>query len=141
MSWPKHSSIEATETFLRFSDAEWLRWPAGPYVVESRDDSRLLGATGLAFETATRASTGYIFARTEWGRGYATETLQAIIGIAREVGVIRLYAICHVDHPASTRVLEKCSFVREGILRKHSEFPNVQPGVPCDVFCYALIVG
>jgi hypothetical protein len=30
--------------------------------------------------------------------------------------------------------------MREGILRKYSEFPNLHPGNPLDVFCYSLIL-
>jgi [ribosomal protein S5]-alanine N-acetyltransferase len=51
--------------------------------------------------------------------------------------VRRLYAICHTEHAASYRVLEKGGFEREGILRRHSVFPNLSPE-PLDVFCYAM---
>ena len=141
LSWPRHESVEATRAFLEFSDAEWERWPAGPYLVESREDGRLLGGTGFGFETDYRAATGYVFARDAWGQGYATEALGAVVGIAREVGIVRLYALCHVENPASWRVLEKCGFTREGMLRRHSEFPNLRPEGPCDVLCYGLVVG
>ncbi len=140
LSWPRHASVDDTRAFLQFSDAEWERWPAGPYLVESRETGRLLGGTGLAFEDAHRAATGYVFASSAWGRGFATESLRAIVDIARSVGVIRLYALCHADHAASWRVLEKSGFTREGLLRRHSEFPNLRPGEPCDVLCYALIL-
>jgi RimJ/RimL family protein N-acetyltransferase len=55
------------------------------------------------------------------------------------VGLRRLYALCHPDHPASSRVLEKCGFTREALLRRHSEFPNLRPGEPSDVLCYARV--
>lgn len=140
LSWPRHESVEATRDFLKFSDAEWARWPAGPYLVESRDGGRLLGGTGLGFETRFRASTGYVFAKDAWGQGYATEALRAIVEVARDLGLVRVEALCHVDHRASWRVLEKCRFIREGILRRHSEFPNLGVDGPCDVFCYGLIL-
>ena len=75
-----------------------------------------------------------------WGQGYASEALRAVVDLARRLGVVRLYALCHVEHPASSRVLDKCGFAREGVLRRHSEFPNLTPHEPCDVFCYALIL-
>jgi RimJ/RimL family protein N-acetyltransferase len=140
LGWPRHQSIDATRAFIDVSDAEWARWPAGPYVVESRETGELLGGTGLAFETAHRASTGYVLAKDAWGNGYATEALQAIVGIARSAGVIRLYALCHVDHRASARVLEKCGFACEGVLRRFAEFPNLGADGPSDVFCYAMIL-
>ncbi|HWM90441.1 MAG TPA: GNAT family N-acetyltransferase [Thermoanaerobaculia bacterium] len=139
LSWPTHESLDATHAFLAFSDAEWERWPAGPYLVESRADGSLLGSTGLAFETPQRASTGYVFAKDAWGKGYATEALRAMVDIAASLGLVRLYAMCHVENAASCRVLEKGGFDREGLLRRHGDFPNLEPGQPCDVVSYALV--
>jgi ribosomal-protein-alanine N-acetyltransferase len=140
LGWARHESVDATRAFLEFSDIEWTRWPAGPYLVESREDSALLGGTGFAFETLQRAGTGYVLAKDAWGKGYATEALHAVIDIARGIGVVRLYALCHLENPASWRVLEKCGFAREGVLRRHSEFPNAGSDGPCDVLCYALVL-
>jgi RimJ/RimL family protein N-acetyltransferase len=123
--------------FLAFSEAEWARWPAGPYLVKSRETGIVLGSTGLAFESGESAMTGYVFARDAWGHGYATEALTAIVPLASALGIHRLYAICHTAHHASARVLEKCGFVREGTLPRHTVFPNLMPGKAADVFCYA----
>jgi len=140
LGWPRHQSPADTRKFIRFSDAEWHHWPAGPYLVCSRETGALLGSTGLSFETPYRAVTGYALAKDSWGHGYATEALQAMVEVARSVGVRRLYALCHTEHCASWRVLEKCGFIREGILRCHSEFPNLAPSEICDVLCYAKVL-
>jgi [ribosomal protein S5]-alanine N-acetyltransferase len=140
LSWPRHESVDQTRAFLDFSNAEWTRWPAGPYLVESRERGRLLGGTGLDFETVYRAATGYVFSKDAWGKGYATEALQAVVEIARGTGLIRLYALCHIQNSPSLRVLEKCGFIREGVLRRPPVFPNLRPNEPCDVFCYAQIL-
>ncbi len=128
LGWPTHESVEHTRMFLMFSETEWIKWPAGPYLIESRSDRRLLGGTGLAFEAPSVAATGYVLAQDSWGRGYATEALTAIVGIARGLGVQRLYALCHPDHPASARVLQKCGFHVEERLAKFAVFPNLNPG-------------
>ena len=138
VAWPRHNSITDTEFFLKFSDHEWNRWPAGPYLVRSRADGSLLGSTGLAFESDTVASTGYVFAKDSWGHGYATEALGAMIDLARNLHVIRLYAICHTDHRASAHVLEKGGFGRESVLPNYINFPNLGKSGPSDVFSYAL---
>jgi hypothetical protein len=57
VGWPTHTAVDDTKGFLAFCDAEWNRWPAGPYLILSRADGKLLGGTGLGFETASRAST------------------------------------------------------------------------------------
>jgi RimJ/RimL family protein N-acetyltransferase len=89
--------------------------------------------------TAFRADAGYVLARDAWGRGYASEALQAMVSLAPGLGFVRLQAMCHVAHRASARVLEKGGFTLEGILRRHTEFPNLAPGTPCDVLCYARV--
>ena len=128
LGWPRHESIEQTRAFLRFSDAEWQRWPAGPYLIERRDDARLIGSTGLAFDTDTVASTGYLLARDAWGLGYAIEALAMMSAVAQNVGVCRLYALCHPDNSASVRVLEKCGFVLEDRIQRFAAFPNLASG-------------
>ena len=137
LGWPRHRTVSDTREFLLFSDAEWARWPAGPYVVESRTTGELLGGTGLGFDSPDEASTGYVFARDAWGQGYATETLQAMVALAQDLGVRRLYALCHPDHHASWRVLQKGGFIREATLPRYAVFPNLKPGMMSDVFCYA----
>ncbi|MGH8222482.1 MAG: GNAT family N-acetyltransferase [Woeseiaceae bacterium] len=136
LAWPMHRSLEDTLAFIEFSDNEWERWPAGPLVVCLRADGEIIGSTGIAFETAERAATGYVFAKDQWGKGYATESVGAILGAAARHGERELYALFHPHHAASRRVLEKSGFVFERRLHAHLEFPNFAPGVPADVECY-----
>ena len=139
VGWPRHRCIEQTKAFLTFSEAEWSRWPAGPYLIERQEDRKLLGGTGLAFETPTVAATGYVLARDAWGHGYATEALGAVVGVARQLGVRRLYAICHAHHQASIHVLEKCGFVLEDLLAGFVDFPNLGSRQPEDCVRYAQV--
>ncbi|HWX78949.1 MAG TPA: GNAT family N-acetyltransferase [Steroidobacteraceae bacterium] len=138
VGWPRHEHISDTDAFLNFSAAEWARWPAGPLLIESRSDGRLLGSTGLAFETPIQASTGYVLARDSWGFGYASEALRAVVQLAEGLAVTRLYALCHPSNLASIRVLERCDFACEGLLPMRQMFPNLG-GEPQDVASYALL--
>jgi len=138
LGWPRHRTIDDTKAFLRFSEQEWKRWPAGPYLIASRTDGQVLGGTGLTFETPEDAMTGYVLARDAWGKGYATEALVAMIGVARQTGVVRLRALCHPAHQASQRVLEKCGFVIDDPPTRPIEFPNLSPGVSLGARCYLL---
>jgi RimJ/RimL family protein N-acetyltransferase len=141
MGFHRHESLEDTLAFIAMSDAEWEHWPAGPFLIRRRTDNVLVGSTGLSFETPYRAMTGYVFAKDSWGIGYASEALRTMVAAAATVGVRRLYAVCHTGHDPSRRVLEKGGFTCEGTLRSHTEFPNIAPGEPSDVFCYSLILG
>ena len=69
VGWPAHRTVEETRAFLEYSDAEWTRWPAGPYLILAREGGRLLGGTGLSFETSRRAMTGYVLAADAWDGG------------------------------------------------------------------------
>jgi [ribosomal protein S5]-alanine N-acetyltransferase len=138
VGWPRHVSVDDTRGFLGFAGAEWERWPAGPYLVFSRIDGRLLGGTGLSFEEPDLAMTGYVLARDAWGQGYASEALRAVMELAPRLGIRHLYALCHVDHRPSWRVLEKCGFARKAVLPAHMVFPNLAPGKPQDTLRYAI---
>jgi RimJ/RimL family protein N-acetyltransferase len=136
LGWLRHTSIQDTRAFVSFSLAEWARWGVGPLIVFDKVNGTLVGASGLVMEASDCAATGYVLARDAWGKGYATESLHSMVALAAEFRVARLYALCHVDHRASQRVLEKCGFQRESLLPRHSVFPNLSPE-PLDVLSYA----
>jgi RimJ/RimL family protein N-acetyltransferase len=138
MSWPTHRTVADTHAFLAWSEADWELWPAGSFLIYSRNtNGLLLGGTGLTFRTPVLALTGYVLAQDAWGQGFATESLMAMVELARQTGVLRLEAVCHVQHRASAHVLEKCGFHCEGVSAAHTEFPNLLPGSRCDVLSYA----
>jgi len=137
LNWPRHRSVGDTRAFLSWCDGEWERWPAGPYLIRSRETGQLLGGTGLSFHTFQEAMTGYVLAKDAWGNGYATEALAAMVDLAWQLDVEWLFALCHPDHAASIHVLEKCQFVRDPGGTRAIEFPNLSPGQPIDATCFA----
>ena len=137
LGWPRHRSLADTTAFLEHSDREWERWPAGPYLIE-RPGGELIGGCGLGYQTESQALTGFVLARKAWGLGFATEVLKATIESARQLGLHRLQALCHVDHKASQHVFDKCSFHCDGILESHTVFPNLDPDTSLDVVLYTL---
>ena len=139
LGWRTHRSVVDTQMFLACCDGEWQQSGVGPYLIQSREDGELLGSTGLRLASPQQASTGYLLARDAWGQGYATEALRAMRDMALRLGVLRLSAVCHPEHRASWRVMEKCGFTREGILRAHAQFPNLAPGIAADVLCYSSV--
>ena len=136
LGWPRHECIEQTQSFLDYSDLEWERWPAGPYLIEDLHDGRLLGSTGFTFQAAHRAITGYVLAKDAWGFGFATEALRAMVRLADSLEIAELCAFCHPDHRASYRVLEKCGFTRQPELVRGSHFPNLAGPSRADALCY-----
>lgn len=141
LAWPVHVSIEDTHAFIEFSDSEWSKWPAGPYLVFAAADGQLLGSTGLQFESAAVASTGYALARDAWGKGFATEALNAMRNLAADLAVKRLYSHVYPQHQASRRVLEKAGFHLDGTLENVFEFPNLDATKRFDVVSYSCQPG
>ena len=140
MGWPRHHAIAETEAFIRWSDQSWTAAPCGPYLIFARDGGELLGSTGLDIEAPWRASTGYVLAHDAWGRGYATEATRAMAQLADALELARVQACCHVDHHASSHVLAKAGFIREGVLRRYILFPNlIDAAGPSDVELWARV--
>lgn len=139
MSWPRHESVEVSEQVVDFWIREWSKGRGGALLITHRGTDEVIGSTGLNFETPFRATTGYILNRASWGKGYASEVLRTVVELAKQNGAHRLYAYCHHQHERSANVMLKCGFGFEGVLRKHMEFPNLEPGHPLDVGLYAWI--
>ena len=62
---------------------------------------------------------GYRLAEELWGKGYAALATRALCRyLFDEVGMRRIQAFVMPENRASLRVLEKCGFMREGIIRQ-----------------------
>jgi RimJ/RimL family protein N-acetyltransferase len=72
----------------------------------------LIGCVGAHRKQGDAYEIGYWFGRPYWGRGFATEAVQALIQSAHALG--ELEAGHFVDNPASGRVLAKSGFAYTG---------------------------
>jgi [ribosomal protein S5]-alanine N-acetyltransferase len=71
-----------------------------------------------------RAQVGYVVHEPFWGRGFATQAVEVLVErLEADPRISRIWATCALDNPASIRVLEKCGFQREGILRNWVVYP------------------
>ena len=91
---------------------------AATFLIE-HEDVGPVGVVGL-FEGDDRVpETGYWIGRDFWGRGYATEALEAATAWARGRWKRRALMAGHFsDNPASGRVLEKAGFLYTGETRR-----------------------
>ncbi len=80
---------------------------------------------------------GYWMGRAWWGRGLATASVSHFAPwVAQTFGLARLFAQVFETNHASMRVLEKCGFQREGILRSHAH----KDGRYLDEVVYGLVL-
>lgn len=64
------------------------------------------------------AEIGYWLAEPYWGRGIVTDAVRALVPVIFDTyDIARIQAGIFSNNPASMRVLEKCGFVREAVLR------------------------
>lgn len=138
MIWLPHTSIETTKEFLGQCIASWRAGDRLPYVVMEKSTGELLGMLEARL-LGHKIDIGYVLARSHWGKGFMPE---AVIELTARVlalpEIFRVQATCDVDNTASTRVLEKCGFVREGKLARYLVHPNLSPQ-PRDCFMYARV--
>lgn len=82
--------------------------------VHARDTAELVGLV-LLFDnpeetTIPTVQLGYILGEPNWGKGYATEMIKALIAAMKSGSRMRLAAGVDRDNVASAGVLEKCGF-------------------------------
>lgn len=97
-----------------------LHQPVTHFAIEY--ERQAIGGIGIILSKGVHERTGklgYWLGESYWGQGIATAATRRIIEFAQvDLKLARLEAIVYEWNPASMRVLEKCGFAREGILRK-----------------------
>ena len=79
---------------------------------------------------------GYWLGEPYWNRGIATAAVSGFVPwAAHTFGLQRIFAKVFETNPASARVLEKCGFEREGVLRQNA----LKDGRLLDEWVYGLI--
>ncbi len=136
LAWRRSQKVAETAQYVRDCIDAWRAGSRFPWIITRAADGRVIGAIELR-PVAHAAEVGYVLARAEWGKGYATEALKAVLDAALAMpGVHRVWAACAVDNLASARVMEKAGMAKEGRLRCSIVLPNIS-AEPCDAFCYA----
>jgi RimJ/RimL family protein N-acetyltransferase len=93
------------------------------------------GAVSLERRGDDRLALGYALAPEVWGRGYATEAVEAVVDAAFRLSSAKaIEASVQAGHAASRRVLEKAGFAHVG--RSLRGLPARGAMVECDGFAY-----
>jgi|SRR5579872_5163245 len=114
-----HRNLHDTRSFLRH--VRQRRSKDCVWGIELKSARRVIGSIGLLDYAPEhhRAELGYALHREHWNRGIATEAVRAVINHAmRKLRINRLEAGTYLSNRASQRVLEKCGFKFEGVLRQ-----------------------
>ncbi|NLT47553.1 MAG: GNAT family N-acetyltransferase [Clostridiales bacterium] len=134
--WKPHENIEESRKIIE----DLFLGKYHIWAMVDKGTGTLIGSIGYEEDTK-RPETGcmelgYAMAEDFWGKGLMTEAARAVIRYGFETMELPMISIYHnpVNH-RSKRVIEKCGFHFEGILRRANRIYN---GVIRDMACYSL---
>lgn len=138
LAWKPHESIETVVEFLQVVIDGNRTGPEYTWTLSTLEQRRPIGM--IAARTRDHmAEVGYVLGRNYWGRGYMSEATAALTDwILSQPGFRRVWAACDTENTRSARVLEKCHFVQEGVLRRWMIYPNLSPE-PRDSRAYSRV--
>lgn len=90
------------------------------FAVVEKETGKMIGACAIYVKSKVHrvGESGYVFDRSAWGKGYATETNKIILKFGFEkLNLHRIQATCDVLNLASANVLKKSGMSFEGNLR------------------------
>lgn len=132
LSTKPQKSIEDTQAYIDTITADI---DAPCFHITDAQTGAVLGLIKAKIEQH-KALVGYVVDYRFWGKGVATQATRAMLDILKERPTIkRIWATCAIDNYGSSRVLEKCGFIREGVLRNWIVYP-LQGNEPQDNFSY-----
>ncbi|MDR0329531.1 MAG: GNAT family N-acetyltransferase, partial [Rickettsia sp.] len=102
------------------------------------DNNKLIGTAG--FNTVStmhlKAEISYDLDPAFWGKGIMLKSIKAILRFIEYAGIVRTQATVINDNIRSINVLERCNFVKEGLLKKY----EIVQGVHRDYYIYARVL-
>jgi ribosomal-protein-alanine N-acetyltransferase len=110
------------------------------YAIHKKDSGELIGCGMIAlinrYNRRCELGIGLGWNKDNWGKGYASETLQAIVAYCfTELGLNRIGAEIYEFNAPSIRLFERNGFRREGVKRQYI----LKKGVFKDEFLYCLL--
>lgn len=106
---PHPYGVDDALAYIDNTEVSAMRINLGIYLKGEADG--FVGTVSLMPRDGERFVVGYWVGRPFWGKGYATEAVQAMIDLAfGRLGVDAVAATARVTNGTSRRVLEKCGF-------------------------------
>lgn len=136
--------FEPYEPITRAEAAKWAAERAQDeqfLAIALKETDWFIGNVYLGRRDFESVELGYVLAKAYQDCGYAREACAAAVDAAFEAGAHRVYAECNPENEASWRLLERLSFVREGLLRQNVFFRRDAEGLPVwqDTLVYARL--
>ncbi len=140
VEWSAHQSISETRNYVRWVISGYQKQYSTTWVIEKMSEKKIIGTCSfLNIDQHFKiAEVGYCLLPEEWGNGYASEAVWALLWYGfREIGFARIQARVMAENTRSAAVLDRLGFEKEGCLKN---------GVYCknkaiDIFIYGITDG
>lgn len=138
--WGRKASKGERNPELLFIDPRpWVKRKPNPdfkWGIVLKESNRVIGEIQVfEIQNDRMGEVGYRLNPAYWNCGFATEALKEVVDfIFKRTELDRLHAKADVRNTASNRVLEKCGFIKEGIIR-HGKMLSVY----CDYNIYGML--
>jgi ribosomal-protein-alanine N-acetyltransferase len=92
------------------------RYKFGNWATVEKESEALIGLCGLSWlPDNSDIEVSYLFSKPAWGKGYATETANAILDFGfNKFGLKRIVALVYPENTASIHVIDKLGMKPEG---------------------------
>lgn len=118
-----HTKLEQTEKMLA---KYYLKEPIGKFGVELKETKKMIGTIEFRIKDFINSGElGYSMNSAYWGKGYMSEGCHAILELAfTKLDLASVYAQCDLENTASSKLLERLGFTRDGVLRRNNMINN-----------------
>ncbi|MEH7113158.1 GNAT family protein [Neobacillus niacini] len=131
-------SMEQAEAFVNFFSNSYKQKKGIRWGIERKGTQGIIGTIGFnAWSPKNkRAEIGYEIHPEHWRKGYTSEAVLKVIQYGfGDLGLTRIGAVVFIDNEASTNLLYKVGFQKEGVLRDYM----YQNGKAFDTYVYSLL--
>lgn len=133
-------TIGQAEGFVEFFSKNYQEKRGIRWGIELKGAKGLIGTIGFNAWSPKhkRAEIGYELHPNQWKKGYISEALERVISYGfEELELNRIGAVVFLKNEASSNLLLKAGFQKEGILRDYM----IQNGNSYDTYVYSLLKG
>lgn len=119
------TQIEAAEEFIDAFQEEFQAQKSITWAIALKEDNSFIGTCTCELLPGGHAELGFDIARSHWGQGYMSETLQAILNYGfKSLGLVKIKAHTLLLNWRTIKLLKRHHFQVDGVLRENTFVRN-----------------
>ncbi|WP_077624312.1 GNAT family N-acetyltransferase [Sediminibacillus massiliensis] len=120
--YPSLKDSEETKEWIDWTRGNYMKYGVGLWVVEKLPDNSFVGMCGLVpqmVEGKMELEVGYLFVRTAWGKGFATEAAKACVDYGfKQVKCHQIISLIDPGNEASIKVANRVGMAFDRVIEK-----------------------